>query len=88
MVSPDETETLVIWEYGCWKMPTGAVDAGESSLAALRRELGEEVGCEVDARYAPLFLGGWQASKAFDLRVNNHFATYSARATAEREGKH
>ena len=48
-----QTRVLLVWEYGCWKMPTGAVDAGEGMLAALRREVGEEVGCEVDARYAP-----------------------------------
>ena len=38
----------------------------------------------MDARYAPVYLGGWQSSRAFDLRVNNNFATYSARATAEK----
>ena len=84
LLSPDETRVLLVWEYGCWKMPTGAVDAGEGALSALRREVGEEVGCEVDARYAPVYLGGWQSSRAFDLRVNNNFATYSARATAEK----
>ena len=42
------------------------------------------MGCEVDARYAPMYLGGWQVSQATDLRVNNNFGTYSARATAEK----
>jgi hypothetical protein len=39
---------------------------------------------QVDARYAPVYLGGWQSSRASDLAVNNNFATYSARATAEK----
>ena len=39
---------------------------------------------QVDARYAPVYLGGWQSSRASDLAVNNNFATYSARATADK----
>ena len=39
LLSPDERRVLLVWEYGCWKMPTGAVDAGESALSALRREV-------------------------------------------------
>jgi len=30
---------------------------------------------QVDARYAPVYLGGWQSSRASDLAVNNNFAT-------------
>ena len=83
VLSPDETRVLLVWEYGCWKMPTGAVDASEGVLQALRRELREEVGCRVDSDFSPLYLGGWQNARAFDERVNNHFSVYAVRAQAE-----
>ena len=37
----------------CWDVPGGHVQAGESSQAAVRRELGEELGVDVDLPERP-----------------------------------
>ena len=48
LLSPDEREVLLIWEYGCWKMVTGSVDPGERLLGTLHREASEEVRLTID----------------------------------------
>jgi len=83
VLSPDEKRILLVWEYGCWKMVTGSVDAGEGTLQAMRRELQEEVGLREDAAFKPVYLGGWQASRAYDRQVNNHFSVYAVRVQDE-----
>ena len=40
-------------------MVTGSVDPAESLMLALRREVREEVGMELDTSYRPKYLGGW-----------------------------
>ena len=58
--SPDGTQVLLVWERGGWTTPGGAVNAGESKLEALVRELGEEVGVEVDLDMpVRLCIGAW-----------------------------
>lgn len=43
------TRNADIWYPGCWGCFGGAIDAGENPLAALRRELREEIELEVDS---------------------------------------
>jgi 8-oxo-dGTP pyrophosphatase MutT (NUDIX family) len=80
VLSPDESKVLLVWEYGQWKPVTGAVDAGESKITSLARELGEEVGSELDLSFAPRYLGGWQISKARDKLTNDNFSSFVVRA--------
>ena len=49
-----------MWEYGNWKLVTGAVDEGESTIAGLGRELHEEVGAQ--RRTFSLGAEAWQAA--------------------------
>ena len=83
LLSPDEKRVLLVWEYGCWKMPTGSVDQGESFMTALQREVGEEVGCQIDPAFRPVYVCGWQASCAGDMKINNHFGCFGVRAKSE-----
>lgn len=80
VLSPDEDELLLAWEYGNWKMITGNVDAGESIVSAVRREVGEEVGLELGDGDAIRLMGGWQDAKARDERMNIFFCVFTARA--------
>lgn len=83
LLSPDEKKVLLVWEYGNWKAPGGAVDLGESKLVALRREVGEEVGLKVDSDFAPVYLGGWHKSFARDRLISDNFSAFALRATSE-----
>ena len=50
VLSPDETEVLLVLERGGWKLVSGVVEQGESALEACAREVEEETGVEVESR--------------------------------------
>jgi 8-oxo-dGTP pyrophosphatase MutT (NUDIX family) len=73
LLSPDEREVLLVWEYGTWKSVSGAILAGETMLQAGAREVFEEVGVRLNTSFAPLLVGGFVKPKARDLQINDNF---------------
>lgn len=68
-------------EGGFWACPGGGLEAGESDLEGLARELAEEVGFELGEASGPIWLkedvwpfGGWDGqADAFYLVLTRHF---------------
>jgi 8-oxo-dGTP pyrophosphatase MutT (NUDIX family) len=72
-----------IWYPGHWGLFGGSVDPGEDEIAALRRELSEEIEFELDARRATLF-----ARFDFDLRpagLGSYYRSYYEVAMSRQE---
>eukprot|EP00930_Biecheleria_cincta_P096900 TRINITY_DN88672_c0_g1_i1.p1 TRINITY_DN88672_c0_g1~~TRINITY_DN88672_c0_g1_i1.p1 ORF type:complete len:366 (-),score=44.93 TRINITY_DN88672_c0_g1_i1:112-1176(-) len=74
VLSPEKDELLLLWEHGMWKMVTGNVDNSESMVAAVRREVFEEVGLELGEEMS--LVGGWQHPRSRDNIVNNIFCVF------------
>ena len=84
MLSPDMTKVLLVWERGSWATAGGAVNPGECKMAALAREIREEVNVEVDETWDGVcYLGGWQAGRARDNLVNDNFSGFVVRLKSE-----
>lgn len=64
------------WQRGCWELPGGMIDSGETPYQAAIRELHEETGYQIDeltfAGYARFALGAEQRAE--------HAAIYAGRA--------
>eukprot|EP00041_Stephanoeca_diplocostata_P009231 m.140346 g.140346 ORF g.140346 m.140346 type:complete len:343 (+) comp17660_c0_seq4:170-1198(+) len=86
MLSPDETEVLLVLEWGSWGRIGGAVDPGESCFDAAVRECKEETGLDVDFSF-PIKVGAvYNQPKARDGIINDHFVLFVARALTKSLG--
>lgn len=74
-----EDEVLLAYEYGRWGLPGGAVNAGESCVEAMRREVQEEVGVHLTADQ-PLYLGGWNQPRSREDHINDHYHAFLVQA--------
>jgi len=81
--SPDELSVLAVWERGGWNTPGGAIDLGEMKVDGLKREIREEVGVTLDDAFPPVYLGGYQMSRARDGTINDNFSAFAVRAASE-----
>ena len=76
LLSQDEKRVLLVWERGGWSTPGGAVNAGEGKVAALAREIREEIKAEVDVEWGAYYLGGWQEGRSREGIVNDNFSAF------------
>jgi len=84
ILSRDETKLLMVWERKSWNTPGGAVNAGESKIDALERELFEEVELCVDRTWDGMrFLGGYHQQRARDGLINDNFSAFVVRAASD-----
>jgi len=84
ILSRDETKLLMVWERKSWSTPGGAVNAGESKVDALEREVMEEVQLKVDRGWNGMrYLGGWQQQCARDNLINDNFSVFVVRCETE-----
>lgn len=86
-LSADRTRVLLVHEYGQWKGPGGAVDAGEHALTTAKRELFEETNLKLNDDEPILYLGGLSQARARDNFVNDRFAVFAAVVANENELK-
>ena len=83
ILSPDEAQVLLVWEYGKWKAVTGAVKSGDLNLDTMLREVEEEVQVKLDHSFEPKYLGGWNFTKARMNKINDNFSCYVVRAASK-----
>ena len=76
-------KVLLVWEHGCWRGPSGAVDVGELKTETIAREIGEELKLELDDTFKPVYCGGWQAARKRDALINDNFSTLAVRVRSE-----
>lgn len=82
VLSPDETEVLLVNEYGKLKLITGAVGRGERAIETAVRETREEVGLLCDERFPALCLGGWQTA-GMGGSPNDNLHVFCVRSTSK-----
>jgi 8-oxo-dGTP pyrophosphatase MutT (NUDIX family) len=83
VLSPDQTEILLVWEYNKWKPITGAVESGHSLLKTLAKEVHEEVSVELDPDFEPRYLGGWNYPAARYHTINDNLFCFAVRALSK-----
>uniref|UniRef100_A0A6V3QBM6 Nudix hydrolase domain-containing protein n=2 Tax=Lotharella globosa TaxID=91324 RepID=A0A6V3QBM6_9EUKA len=80
VLSPDEKEFLLVFEYGRWGRAGGALDLGESCIETAIREVDEETGVELDDSFVPLLGLGYQQPCSRDGLINDHFLYFLVKA--------
>merc|ERR1719433_696917 len=83
VLSPDESEVLLVFEYGRWGRCGGAVDAGETCLQCALREVVEETQVVLDSDVAPRLGLVYDQPRSRDGLVNDHFMLFVARAASK-----
>ena len=76
LLHPDLEQVLLVWERGAWTTSGGAVDGGEGKLAALNREVWEELDVKLDLEWGAHYVGGYQQSRARDGVMNDNFSAF------------
>jgi len=78
LIRDDEGKVLLVRKRGtaAFMQPGGKRDAGESDVAALSRELGEELGCRLD-RQSARPLGTFRCAAANEPGFKVHAAVYA-----------
>eukprot|EP01129_Flabellula_baltica_P003919 TRINITY_DN13660_c0_g1_i1.p1 TRINITY_DN13660_c0_g1~~TRINITY_DN13660_c0_g1_i1.p1 ORF type:complete len:309 (+),score=46.25 TRINITY_DN13660_c0_g1_i1:63-989(+) len=84
-LSPDETEVLLVHEYGCWKGPGGAVDHRESAIEGVIREVKEETNLTVDTSISEKLVLVWNFPQARDKLKNDNFYIFALRVLSKDE---
>jgi hypothetical protein len=69
ILSPDEKEVLLIFEYGKFKVVTGRIESRESVCKVAIKETSEELNVLLDKSFTPICVGGWQIGND----VNDNF---------------
>jgi len=82
-LSPNREKALLVWEREAWSMVAGAVEPGESLVAAMSRELMEEVNIELNPDIQPYFMGGYHQARARNNLVNDNFHSFVVVAKEE-----
>lgn len=83
ILSPDNTEVLLVWEYSNWKPVTGAVHSGDSTIDTLSREVWEEVGLELDPTFKLKCVGGWNYTRARFNTISDNLSCYVVRVKSK-----
>lgn len=83
IISPDEKETLLVYEYEKWKFVTGSIKSGESNVETALREVKEEVGLEIDEAFGIWNCGTFQFPNAREWGVNDNCFNFLVKAKSK-----
>ena len=82
ILSPQEDQILLSFEYGKWKVSTGAIEQGENVIETVYREVNEELDVTVDKAFPIKFVGGFQIGSAREGNINDNFFCFIVKAAS------